>query len=163
MMKHVGDSIQAYLAEELDAAQAAAVAGHLEDCSRCRQECDQARALWEMLGSAGAVQADDGSIWPAVQARTLGRVPERREWFFGTGPGMRTGLATMAVAAGLTVGVLLPGGSGPGAAVDATLEESDWLVESSWLSGTSWLVTDQGAPLDDFLLGIDQSDEGNGS
>jgi len=162
-MKHVGDLIQAFLSGELDGGRAVEVEKHLDGCSRCRHEVQQARDLWEMLGSTEAVLPVKGSIWPAVQARTLGRDPERREWFFGTGPRMRTGLATVALAAGLVVGVLLPVGSDQSAAADDALAGSAWLVESSWLSGSSWLVTEQGTGLDDILLGTDQSDEGNGS
>ena len=162
-MKHVGDLLQAYLSEELNGTRAAMVEKHLEGCSRCRHELQQARALWEMLGSAAAVPKQDVSIWPAIQARTLGRDPKRREWFFGTGPRTRTALATVAVAAGLTMGMLLPEGSDQVITADDSLTESAWLVESSWLSGSSWLVTEQGAHLDDILLGTDQSDEGNGS
>jgi anti-sigma factor RsiW len=162
-MKHVGDLIQAYLSGELDGGRAAAVEKHLEGCSRCRQEAQEARALWKMLGSTETVPTGNDSIWPAVQARTLGRDPEPREWFFGTGPRMRAGLAAVALAAGLMVGVLLPVGSDPSPATDDSLASSAWLLDSSWLSGSSWLATEKGAGLDDILLGTDQSEEGNGS
>ena len=162
-MKHVEELIQTYLAGELDTDRAAAVERHLEGCSRCRGKVSQARALCEMLDSAQVEPPRGTSIWPAVRERTLGREAERREWFFGTRPWMRTGLAAGALAAGLVAGVLLPGGSGEVSAVDGPSADSSWLMDSSWLSGSSWRATGDAAGLDDILLGADLADEGNGS
>ncbi len=89
------------------------------------------RELWEMLGAAEDVLADSrASVWPEVRRRTLER-SEVGSWFFGTGKILRTGLATSAVAAGLLLGVMVPGFSVTANAVDNT--EANWLDQSSWL------------------------------
>lgn len=161
-MRHIRELIQGYVAGELDREQTEAVEEHLVSCSDCRREAEQAGALWEMLGAASVNHPEDRSIWPAVRARTQSGSGNTREWLFGNGPWMRSGLVTAAVAAGLVVGILIPVGDGPGSLELAT-EESSWLVDSSWISGSSWLSEDGAAGLDDILLGADLSDEGNGS
>jgi anti-sigma factor RsiW len=162
-MKHVEELIQLYLAGELDTDRIAAVERHLEGCSRCRDEVQQARALWKMLGSAQEEPAQGPSIWPAVRARTLDKGNDSRDWFFGTRPWIRTGLATGALAAGLVAGVLLPGGSGEVNVADSLTSESSWLGDASWLSDSSWRSTGEAVGLDDILLGADLANEGNGS
>jgi anti-sigma factor RsiW len=162
-MKHVTNRIQAYVSGELDHDLKTAVEEHLNECPTCRAEADQAREVWEMLGSAGRPSPATGSVWPAVHARTFGRETSEREWFFGAGRLTRTGLATAAVAAGLVLGVLLPVGADQEAGADSRLADSSWLVESTWLSDSSWLGGDGAARLDDILLGADLIDEGNGS
>lgn len=162
-MKHVEDLIPAYLAGELETDRAAAVERHLEGCSRCREEVEQAGTLWEMLGSAQAGPTQGPSIWPAVRARTLDKGKDHRDWFFGARPWMRTGLAAGALAAGLVAGVLLPGGSGEVSVADGLTSDSSWLMEASWLSDSSWRSTGEAVGLEDILLGADLADEGNGS
>jgi anti-sigma factor RsiW len=162
-MKHVEELIQTYLAGELDTDRAAAVERHLEGCSRCRGEVRQAQALLEMLGSAELETPQSASIWSEVRTRTLGLEAERREWFFGARPWMRTSLAAGALAAGLVAGVLLPTGSGEVSAADNPSAESAWLMDSSWLSDSSWRAIGDAVGLDDILLGADLVDEGNGS
>ena len=112
-MKHVTNRIQAFISGELDGEHQAAVEEHLNECSACRMEVDRARRLWDVLGAAGTPTVTTGSVWPAVQARTIGRETSEREWFFGAGQLTRAGLATAAVAAGLMLGVLLPAGPDP--------------------------------------------------
>ena len=161
-MKHVRDSIQAYVSGELDRERTAAVETHLADCDECRREAEQGRALWEMLGSVETEQPGGGSIWPAVRARTLEKNDAIRDWFFGGGLWARTGLATAAVAAGLLVGILVPMGGSPDA-VAAGDDSTAWLVESSWISGSSWLAGEGSRGLDDILLGADAGEKENGS
>lgn len=162
-MKHVANRIQAYISGELAGDQKAAVEKHLDECPACKDEVDRARETWEMLGTMESPRSENGSVWPAVQARTFGRETSDRDWFFGAGNLTRTGLATAAVAAGLMLGVLLPVGSDHNEDVDSGLTDESWLVESSWLSDSSWLGGDATAGLDDILLGADLLDEGNGS
>ncbi len=161
-MKHVKDLIQAYVAGELDQDQKAAVKEHLTGCAECRAEVDRSRDLWDLLGAAEIHPPEGASVWPAVQARTLGLSDGSRAWFFGNGPWMRTGLATAAVAAGLLVGVLAPAGS-PEQAAAGAVNDASWLLESSWLSGSSWLADEGLAGLDDILLGADLVEKGSGS
>lgn len=162
-MKHVGKFIQAYVAGELDPDRKAAVQEHLAGCTECRAEADRTRDLWDLLGAAEKRPLQTASVWPAVQARTLGRTDRSRAWFFGNGPWMRTGLATAAVAAGLMVGVLAPAGSSDQTQIDSAVNEASWLLDSSWLSGSSWLAGDGTAGLDEILLGADLAETGNGS
>jgi len=162
-MKHVKDLIQAYVAGELDHDRKAAVQEHLAGCEECRAEADRSRDLWDLLGAAEKSPPERASVWPAVQARTLGLSDGSRAWFFGNGPWMRTGLATAAVAAGLLVGVLAPAGSGEQAAAEGTVNDASWLLDSSWLSGSSWLADEGVAGLDDILLGADLVEKGSGS
>jgi anti-sigma factor RsiW len=162
-MKHVTNRIQAYISGELAGDRKAAVEKHLDECPACRDEVDRAHKTWEMLGTMETHGSENGSVWPAVQARTFGREKPEREWFFGAGNLTRAGLAAAAVAAGLMLGVLLPGGSDHNESVDSGLTDMSWLVESSWLSDSSWLGGDVAAGLDDILLGTDLLDEGNGS
>ena len=89
------------------------------------------KKLWEMLGDAEVIPAhNQASVWPEVRRRTLERT-EAGSWFFGTGKILRTGLATSAVAAGLLLGIMVPGFSGTANALDNT--ETEWLDQSSWL------------------------------
>jgi anti-sigma factor RsiW len=162
-MKHVEERVQAYLAGELDADRAAAVERHLEKCSRCRDEVQQTQTLWKMLDSAQVKPSQRPSIWPAVRARTVDKETDRRGWFYGTRPWIRTGLAAAALAAGLVVGVLLPGGAGEGNGADRLTSAAAWLTDASWLSDSSWRSTGEAVGLDDILLGADLADEGNGS
>jgi len=162
-MKHVGNMIQAYISGELDGDRNSAVEKHLSECSECRAEVGRARGMWELLGVAGEPSHKAGGIWPAVHARTFGPGTSERDWFFGTGRLTRTGLATVAVAAGLVLGIFLPVAADREQEGDSRLIDSSWLVESSWLSESSWLGGDGAPRLDDILLGADLLHEGNGS
>ena len=162
-MKHVTNRIQAYISGELAGDRKTGVEKHLDECPACRDEVDRAHKTWEMLGTMEISRSENGSVWPAVQARTFGREKPEREWFFGAGNLTRAGLATAAVAAGLMLGVLLPVGSDHKEGAGSGLTDVSWLVESSWLSDSSWLGGDVAAGLDDILLGADLPDEGNGS
>ena len=79
-------------------------------------------------------------LWEAVRERTVAR----EEWFFGARPWVRRGWATGAVAAGLMMGVLLPGAFSPGEAeadpVDPVLSGSTWAGEGSTELSDWWLV-----------------------
>jgi predicted anti-sigma-YlaC factor YlaD len=162
-MNHVREWIQAFVAGELDQEKKSAVEKHLAECAECRAEADRSVDLWEVLASADTRLPLTASVWPSVQARTLGQLSGSRAWFFGKGPWMRAGLATAAVAAGLAVGVLVPAGSSEQARIDGEVSEASWLLDSSWLSGSSWLADFSAVGLDDILLGADLADEGNGS
>lgn len=162
-MKHVDELIQAYLAGELDTDRTVVVERHLEGCSMCGEEVKRARALWELLGSAQAEPSQGSSIWPAVRERTLDKGSDHLDWFFGSRPWIRTGLAAGALAAGLVAGVLMPGGSGEVSVTDGLTSDSSWLMDASWLSNSSWRSTGGAVGLEDILLGADLADEGNGS
>ncbi len=138
-MKHVTDKIQVWLSGELDPDEAGRVEAHLRECPDCAAEAAEARHLWETLGDlATATPEIPGSIWEPVRERTLAR-RETGFRFFGSAPLVRSSLATAAVAAGLLLGILVPG-AGPGSlgggaeALDIPEEQ----VETLWLSGTSW-------------------------
>jgi anti-sigma factor RsiW len=162
-MKHVQNLIQKYLAGELDPDRTAAVDKHLAECSRCRQEADGARALWGLIDSAAHVPVGSRNLWPAVRARALGRDAERRQWFFGDRPWIRGGLAFTALAAGLMVGLLVPAGSDEESLIAGIQGSSSWPEEAAWLMDSSWLTTEGTSGLDEVLLGVGLSDEGNGS
>jgi anti-sigma factor RsiW len=161
-MSHVRESIQAFVSGELDADRQQAVVAHLAVCPQCRSQAKEARSLWELLGAVEETSPAGPSIWPQVRSRTMDLDKGARDWFFGRGPWMRTGLATMAVAAGLCGGILIPGAESNGDS-DSVGEESAWLVDSSWLSGTSWLSGDGGQGLDGFILGTESVEMENGS
>ena len=162
-MKHVEEVIQNYLAGELGPVRAAAVEKHLAECPRCRREVEQARKLWNLIDAAEVVSVEEGSIWPAVRERTLVRKSARHQWFFGSGPWTRRGLAAGAVAAGLVVGLLAPAGSVDKERIAVAQENSSWPVELFLLMDSSWLGTGETPGLDDVLLGVDLAEEGNGS
>jgi anti-sigma factor RsiW len=162
-MKHVSESIPAFVSGELDNERRAGVREHLDVCPQCRAEAARAHQLWDQLGTAAKQRPATGSVWPAVRARTLGRAAGGSAWFFGRQPWLRAGLAGAAVAAGLAVGMLAPAGSGEPDAGDGVVADATWLLESSWLSGSSWLTGDQAVGLDDLLLGAEPTDGGNGS
>ena len=69
-------------------------------------------------------------------SRAPQRWAEEQNWFFGTGRWVRSSLATAAVAAGLLVGILFPGGQDRTVGGNAQASSQD--VESQWLSGSSW-------------------------
>ena len=85
----------------------------------------------------------------AVRARTFGRERLEREWFFGARPWTRRGWAACAVAAGLAMGMLLPGLWSAGTIetdpVDPRLAGSSWLEDGmSTDLATWWLAADYG-------------------
>ena len=135
-MNHITDRIQTWLSGELSEQEALSFQEHLEACPECAAAAAEARTLWEMLGDAVvATPASSPSVWPEVRRRTVARA-EEQNWFFGTGRWMRSSLATAAVAAGLLVGILFPGGQDKTVGGEAQASSQD--MESQWLSGSSW-------------------------
>ncbi len=130
-MKHYSQHIQAYISDELDSRSRAEMEAHLAGCSTCARELAEQRVLWESLDSLAAPAAG-ASVWPSVQARTT---RSAKGWFFGSTGWARSGLAAAAVAAGLMLGVLIPGGGGVGAG-DALATDLDE-AETLWISGTT--------------------------
>jgi anti-sigma factor RsiW len=155
-MKHVRESIQAFVSGDLDRERSREVQAHLGVCPECRRVAEQVRDTWDLLGAAAAEPAAGGSIWPEVRRRTVGRSDHARDWFFGHGAWSRSALATAAVAAGLVIGVLIPAGQSPDAfALDQ--EEDAWLTEATWTSegGMTGLA--------DVILGLATDEQENGS
>jgi anti-sigma factor RsiW len=159
-MKHVTDRIQAWLSGELGGQEASSLEAHLEQCPACAEAAAEARRLWEMLAEADPTPAGP-SIWPEVRRRTVG-AGQADSWFFGTGSWARSSLATAAVAAGLLVGVIIPGsgerqigGTAEAEPVDGDQVESLWLDDTSWDSGLSGLQTAWLATGDDLTTGPD--------
>ena len=161
-MKHVTDLIQQFVAGELDGPRKEAVEAHLESCPSCRSEAEEALRFWENLGSVEASPAIE-SVWPAVQTRTVGRGRGDGDWFFGSGNLARGALAITAVAAGLSLGVLIPARQEAGDMTAEAETASSWLVESSWLSQSSWLGGGDAPGIDELLLGVELQDEVDGS
>lgn len=161
-MKHVTDMIQQFVAGELDGPRKEAVEAHLDSCTSCRSKAEEALRFWENLGAAETSPATE-SVWPAVQARTLGRGRADRDWFFGSGNLARGALAMTAVAAGLSLSVLVPARQGQGDTTAETEAVSSWLSESSWLSQSSWLGGGDDPGIDELLLGVELQDEVDGS
>lgn len=155
-MKHVRESIQAFVSGDLDQGRTAEVRAHLAVCPDCRREADQARETWDLLGEIAAAPAPGGSIWPEVRGRTVGRADHARDWFFGQGAWSRSALATGAVAAGLVLGALIPAGQAPDASA-TDLEEDSWLAEATWAADGG------GVGLADILLGLETDEQENGS
>jgi anti-sigma factor RsiW len=161
-MKHVTDLLHLYVSGELDGPRMEAVEEHLRNCPACRTEADQNRRLWGDL-AAMETSPELDSVWSAVQARTFGRGKPPREWFFGSGQLARIALATTAVAAGLTLGFLMPSQQESQGVDDDSDTASSWLSDSSWLSQSSWLGGDDVPGIDDLLLGVELQDEVDGS
>ncbi len=161
-MKHVTELLQLFVAGELDGPRKHVVEEHLKKCSACRDEADQALRLWEDLGSVGPVLSNE-SVWPSVRARTFGAGSRQQQWFFGSGGLARGALAATALAAGLTLGILVPVNEGPDGDVYDPGSDSSWLLESSWLSESSWLGGDGAPGIDELLLGAGLQDEVDGS
>ncbi len=133
-MKHVGDRIQAFVAGELAGDERQAIADHLADCPACNREAEEARRLWGLLGDAavpGPLPASSG--WPGIQARTFGRA--RGSLLYGGGLWSKTGIAATALAAGLALAILLPGGNTEDAVLasdgDVAWGSSFWLDEQA--------------------------------
>ena len=161
-MKHVTDLIQQFVSGELDGPQKETVEAHLKSCPSCRLEAEEALRFWKNLGSVETSPAID-SVWPAVQARTLGKARADRDWFFGSGNLARGALALTAVAAGLSLGVLIPAQQEAPDMADDSETVSSWLSESSWLSQSSWLGGGDAPGIDELLLGVELQDEVDGS
>lgn len=158
-MKHVTDLLQLHVSGELDGPRKEMVEEHLLECPACRAEAGKIRRLWDELGAVETVQVR-ASAWSAVQARTFAEGGAGREWFFGSGRLVRSTLAATAVAAGLTLGVLMPAGPSP-----ETADETDtsWLSDASWVSNSSWLGGGDAPGIDDLLLGVELPDKVDGS
>ena len=162
-MTHVTDKIQSWLSGELAPEKAAALEQHLQVCPACAEEAAAARRLWtelEELAAVAPANSSRASVWPAVRARTVAAGDPGVPWFFGTGRLVRSSLAMAAVAAGLILGVLLPGsgtdsvgGEAEALTVGAEQLEVAWLSDSSWGSGlsdigSSWLSAGQESVVD---------------
>jgi anti-sigma factor RsiW len=158
-MKHVIDRIPAWLAGELEPAVADRVAAHLQDCPDCAREAASIRGILDILTQADTDPDLRSSVWPQVQERTFGRGRSPNSWFFGTGPLTRTAWASAAVAAGLLVGVLLPGGG----AVTPDDAAADAALETLWLAESSWVDDGSGLGLTEIWLTAGQDEEGDGS
>lgn len=140
-MTHVTDRLAAYLAGELDATARSAVDEHLAGCSACATELEETRHAWDRLEAARIETAAGPGVWEAVRERTVARPP----WFFGAGPWVRRGWATVAVAAGLAVGVGVPTMLVPGTAdaesTDPVLGGSAWNDDAAGDLAGWWLET----------------------
>lgn len=162
-MKHVTDKIQAWLGGDLAPAEADDFAAHLQVCDDCAAEAQQARQMWDLLGTvADPVPADTPSVWEAVRAETLDSEASAG-WFSDSGRLLRGSLATGALAAGLALGVLLPwGGAFPDDVGGSAFAAADDL-ETYWLTDTSWGASADGYGLAQAWFSEAESDEGNGS
>ncbi len=132
------DQIQAWLSDQLDSESAGRLEAHLADCPDCAAQAAQQKQLWELLGQGDVrTSGPSSSVWPTVRQRTFGAAPNGT-WFFGRGQLMRTSLAACAVAAGLMVGILLPGIPGLSSTAGADETNSDlWVSEASWLDDSA--------------------------
>lgn len=133
-MKHVVDLIQAWLGGELAGPEHEAVNAHLAACPACAREAERAQAVWDLLDTAAAEMAPVHSAWPGVQARTFGA--SGGDVFYGRSLWSKVGVATLAVAAGLSLAVLLPrtgsrDGGLAGSDSDSVKGGSFWLDEQS--------------------------------
>ena len=130
-MKHYREHIQAFISGELAPGVREEMTAHLASCSRCAEELAEQRRLWDVLAEVPG-PGDGRSVWPAVQARTTAH---GRDWFFGSSSWIRSGLAAGSLAAGLFLGVMVPGDSGVGAgqAQATALDET----ESLYITGTT--------------------------
>ncbi len=139
-MKHVTGHLAAYLGGELDGPTRARVDDHLAECPACRAELASLDEVWAVLGAAASAPVPAPSdLWSKVRSRTVAVDPARVPWFFGRGPWTRAGWAAAAVAAGVFVALVLPGGMGPDGTGSASLVSDDsagWL-SSTWLDDTS--------------------------
>lgn len=139
-MKHVIDNMAAYLAGELAADESARLERHCADCPACSAELEEMRRAWDLMETAAVEVPRNPRLWEAVRERTVAR----EAWFFGARPWVRRGWATGAVAAGLMMGVLLPGAFSPGEAeadpLDPVLSGSTWAGEGSTELSDWWLV-----------------------
>ena len=136
-MKHVTPDIQSWLSGELSQQETSRFQAHLDQCPECTREAAEARKFWDGLDVVD-IPAAASSLWPEVRRKTFGQ-DEKTFSFFGTGRVIQTSLATAAMAAGLMIGILLPGGSGPtvGGEVEA-MDSGVAQLETVWLSGSSW-------------------------
>jgi anti-sigma factor RsiW len=159
-MNHVDDKIQAFVAGELSGSEQQLVADHLANCPACAREVAEARQLWDLLGEAEVPRGmpqdltQDSlkntlaeSAWPEIQARTFGRA--RGSLLYGGGRWSKAGIAATALAAGLALAILLPGGD-TGDKILSSDSDNSW-GSSFWVDeqsdsgfSTMWLtaVTD---------------------
>jgi len=124
---HVTRRLAAWLGGETPPVEAAAIADHLETCAACRTEADALRATWDVLAEA-AVPETAATVWPAVRARTTARRASRTIRM--RHPVWRGALAAAAMAAGVMLGSLVPGGGATAAGEDPDV--------AAWLDGSSW-------------------------
>jgi|GEM_PF-2523945 len=162
-MKHVVDSIPAWLADELSDRESTEFQGHLKQCQACAAEARAQRELWVLLGDVGArtrAQVEGVSVWPEVRARILAE-DSGGGWFFGNSPWIRSALATGAVACGIMLGVVMPGSrSGTPASIAVAEDEG---LEISWIAESSWLAEDAAGEMAELWFNSDLADDGGGS
>lgn len=159
-MKHVTDRIAAWLAGELSDAEARQVTEHFRDCPACAQAAEAERNLWKVVDQVAELNLSKTSVWPQVQSRTFGH-RGAGAWFFGNRVWTRNALASLAVAAGLVVGLVLPG-----LGEREYTESPDIAVansESFGFGNSSWLSTETSDELGDIWLAAGRDTEGDES
>jgi anti-sigma factor RsiW len=110
--------IQADLDGELDAAQAATLAAHLEDCTGCAATRNELAELGSRLRAEASYHSAPASLRAAVAARIAASapaaapaLPAKPRWIGGSGARLRQGLsfgAGFALAASLALVLVLP-------------------------------------------------------
>jgi len=142
VMTHVNHRMAAWLAGELEPTELEDFERHLDACPDCAREAEQARRVWDLVDVLPTSAEARPSVWTAVKARTVGNGRSDRDWFFGVGPWTRRGWAACAVAAGLAMGMLLPGmwtdGTAGADPVDPRLAESSWQVDGESTDLAEW-------------------------
>jgi anti-sigma factor RsiW len=141
-MNHVYNKTAAWLAGELEPTEKRDFEQHVASCPSCAREAEEARRVWNHVEEGPAPVASPYSVWPGVQARTTRRDRSAGDWFFGRGPWTRRGWAACAVAAGLSMGMVLPGlwtgGTDEADPVDPRLAESSWLADGQDTDLATW-------------------------
>ncbi len=134
------DRIQSWLSGQLGSGALEKFETHRKECPECASQAQAEKELWELLGE-GRIQnlGPIPSVWPQIQQRVFDSPGNNllfgNGWFFGGGQVVRASLAACAVAAGLMVGVLIPGLSGRASADD--INSDLWVSEASWLDETA--------------------------
>lgn len=160
-MKHVNDSIAAWLSGELPDTRMREIQEHLQLCPDCAREARQQQSLMEILDVAAEVSPSRTNIWPAVRERTLAGSGESLfGWLLGQGRQGQKALALLAVTAGLFLAVVLPTPESPG-------DGAGWESENQEFYGlaeASWLGQDTGSGLDMVWLAagfVDAEEDGS--
>ncbi|MHB1502268.1 MAG: zf-HC2 domain-containing protein [Candidatus Dormibacteria bacterium] len=139
------ENLGAHALGALDAAEAAAVEGHLRECPGCRHELSDLAAVGLLVARAGTRDKESRGR----ERLGLGQAGRWRWWGWPKRRRLEAGALTLMLVGGVTVALLLPRGGGQTVAFEAT---SGWVHASgtvtyhseSW--GTQMVIQMSGLP-----------------
>ncbi len=151
-MKHVLDTLQAYVDGELSSAQAAAVERHCAHCPRCARVLRETRQLWDLVDTAVQVEPTD-HLWSDLRRRLPATGPNVGGWAHNLAAGGT-------LAAGLLLGIWIGGAD---RSADQNLADLSSGDEVTLIEDSAYFVEDAVPTLDRLWLTVGDQEGDAGS